>query len=69
MNNPEFFHQFSIVIATGLNEEVALSLSKILWDAHIHLILVDQVGFMGAFRIATPELTSWNTMFGANNSR
>jgi hypothetical protein len=57
VNNPEFFHQFSIVIATGLNEKVALSLAKILWEANIHFMLVDQVGFMGAFRIVTPELT------------
>jgi hypothetical protein len=59
VNNPEFFHQFSIVIATGLNEQVALSLSKILWEAGIHFILVDQVGFMSAFRIVTPEITSY----------
>ena len=55
--NPQFFNQFSIVIATGLNESTSLSLSKILWPLNIPLILVRSIGFIGSFRIIVPELT------------
>lgn len=55
--NPQFFKQFSIVIATGLSEYTSLSLSKILWTLNIPLILVRSIGFIGSFRIIVPELT------------
>ena len=55
--NPQFFNQFTIVIATGLNESTSLSLSKILWTLNIPLILVRSIGFIGSFRIIVPELT------------
>ena len=59
--NPQFFHQFSIVIATGLHESSSLILSKVLWKVNIPLILVRSIGFIGSFRITVPELTRLRT--------
>ena len=56
--NPEFFRQYSIVIATQLSEKAMLDLSKILWEHNIPLILVKSIGFIGSFRIVIPEITS-----------
>lgn len=52
------FEKFSIVIATDLDETTSLTLSKILWDLDVPLILVRSVGFIGSLRIIMPELTS-----------
>jgi amyloid beta precursor protein binding protein 1 len=56
--SPEFFRQYSIVIATQLSEKAMLGLSKILWEHNIPLILVKSIGFIGSFRIVIPEITS-----------
>ena len=56
-STPQFFTQFSIVVATGLNEHTSLQLAKICWEANIPLILVRSIGFIGSFRIIVPELT------------
>jgi len=55
--NPDFFQQFTMVIATGLSESSTLALSNALWQSNIPLILVRSVGFIGSFRIVTRELT------------
>lgn len=56
-NAPEFFKEFSVVIATGLDESTSLALSKLLWEDNIPLILVRSIGFISSFRIVMPELT------------
>ena len=55
--NPDFFQQFTLVIATGLSESSSLALSNALWQNDIPLILVRCVGFIGSFRIVVRELT------------
>jgi NEDD8-activating enzyme E1 regulatory subunit len=55
--NPEFFQQFTMVIATSLNTSSSQLLSKTLWQFNIPLILVRSVGFIGSFRIVMRELT------------
>jgi len=55
--NPDFFQQFTMVIATGLSESSSLALSNALWKNNIPLILVRSVGFIGSFRIVARELT------------
>ena len=57
-NNPQFFHQFNLVIATQLPESVVLPLAEICWEANIPLFVVRVNGFFGYFRIALPEHTS-----------
>jgi hypothetical protein len=54
----DFFTKFTIVIATELDEPTSLTLSKILHDLDIPLILVRSIGFVGSFRIIVPEHTS-----------
>ncbi|KAL1918633.1 uncharacterized protein VTP21DRAFT_2655 [Calcarisporiella thermophila] len=54
---PEFFRQFSLVIATALPESSVLRLAEICWSAAIPLIVAHVVGFVGYFRIAVPEHT------------
>lgn len=54
----DFFTEFTIVIATELDEPTSLTLSEILHDLDIPLILVRSIGFIGSFRIIVPEHTS-----------
>ncbi|KAJ3052499.1 NEDD8-activating enzyme E1 regulatory subunit [Rhizophlyctis rosea] len=56
-NNPEFFHQFNLVITTQLPESIVLPLAEICWNANIPLFVVRVNGFFGYFRIALPEHT------------
>ncbi|KAI6651617.1 NEDD8-activating enzyme E1 regulatory subunit isoform X1 [Oopsacas minuta] len=53
--NPEFFKQFSVVIATQVSEGISLPLSRLLWSQRVPLILVKSYGFIGSIRVATPE--------------
>ena len=52
---PEFFKQFSVVIATQLPEAVSLPLSRLLWSHRVPLVLVRSYGLIGSIRVATPE--------------
>eukprot|EP00800_Vazella_pourtalesii_P004964 TRINITY_DN1572_c0_g4_i2.p1 TRINITY_DN1572_c0_g4~~TRINITY_DN1572_c0_g4_i2.p1 ORF type:complete len:318 (+),score=83.18 TRINITY_DN1572_c0_g4_i2:43-996(+) len=52
---PEFFQQFSVVVATQVCEDTALSLSRLLWSQRVPLLLVKSYGFIGSIRVATPE--------------
>ena len=52
---PEFFQQFSVVIATQLPDAVSLPLSRLLWGYRVPLVLVRSYGFVGSIRVATPE--------------
>ena len=52
---PEFFKQFTVVIATQLPDSSTLPLSRILWSQKVPLILLRSYGFIGYIRVATPE--------------
>lgn len=54
-NNSEFFQNFSVVIACGLNEKSLVKLSNLLWDFNIPLIACRTVGFIGSARIQIKE--------------
>ncbi|KAI8801063.1 hypothetical protein BJ742DRAFT_839107 [Cladochytrium replicatum] len=52
---PDFFTQFSIVVACNLTETPLVELSEILWKAGIPLVVVRSYGFIGYLRICVPE--------------
>lgn len=54
-NNSEFFKNFSVVIACGLNEKSLIKLSNLLWDFNIPFIACRSVGFIGSARIQIKE--------------
>lgn len=54
-NNPEFFKNFSVVVACGLNEKSLMKLSNLLWDLGIPLMACKSVGFYGSARIQVKE--------------
>lgn len=55
-DNPSILTKFSIVIATGLNnEKTIIRLSKLLWDANIPLLLCKTLGFVGLIRLQVRE--------------
>ncbi|XP_045138460.1 NEDD8-activating enzyme E1 regulatory subunit-like [Portunus trituberculatus] len=56
-NQPEFFSPFTCVIATCLPESTLLTLSKVLWDAKIPLVVVRSYGMIGYIRIQIEEHT------------
>ena len=53
--SPDFFLQFSVVIATELPEDKQLWLSRELWKSSIPLVIVGVYGLMGYIRIAVQE--------------
>lgn len=55
--HPDFFHTFTVVIATAISEKTLIQLSQNLWDANIPLILCRSVGFLGSLRIQVKEHT------------
>ncbi|KAI9016001.1 hypothetical protein DFJ74DRAFT_679151 [Hyaloraphidium curvatum] len=52
---PDYFLQFTLVIATDLPQQPLLKLAATLWDAHIPLVVARSYGFVGYCRIAIPE--------------
>ena len=52
---PEFFSQFSVVVATELPEDELCKLSRILWKSNTPLLVACAYGLMGYIRIAVPE--------------
>ncbi|TPX31591.1 hypothetical protein SmJEL517_g05094 [Synchytrium microbalum] len=52
---PEYFNQFTMVIAVGLPEKSNLKLAETLWDANIPLVLVRTAGFLSYIRVAVKE--------------
>lgn len=52
-SNPDFFSQFTTVIATELPEVSLLKLAKVLWKASIPLLVSQTCGLLGYIRIAT----------------
>ena len=53
--NPDFFSQFSVVVATELAEEEQLQLSRELWKSSVPLLIVSVYGLIGYVRIAVQE--------------
>jgi amyloid beta precursor protein binding protein 1 len=56
--NPAFFDQFTMIIATSLHENYALKLASICQSRNTPLFLTKCVGFAGMFRIQAGEHTS-----------
>ncbi|ORX85288.1 NEDD8-activating enzyme E1 regulatory subunit-like protein [Basidiobolus meristosporus CBS 931.73] len=56
-HRPEFFKQFSVVIASDVPEKYLVKLSEYCWREDIALVVVRNFGYMGYFRIAVPEHT------------
>lgn len=54
---PEYFHSFSCVIATGLTLEQVAPIARICWDAGVPLVFARCNGLIAHLRIATPEHT------------
>jgi NEDD8-activating enzyme E1 regulatory subunit len=54
-NNPEFFQNFSVVVACALHEKSLMKLSNLLWDLNIPLISCNSVGFFGIARMQIKE--------------
>ncbi|KAK0094715.1 hypothetical protein PV326_010216 [Microctonus aethiopoides] len=56
-NSPEFFNNFSVVVATALTEKSLILLSRKLWPLNIPLIACQSIGFIGYMRIQIQEHT------------
>ncbi len=54
-NRPDFFKDFDLVIATEIGERAAMTLSSILWEANIPLILVKSYGLLSYARLQIRE--------------
>lgn len=52
---PDFFQQFTLVIATDLPQEPLLKLANLLWIAKIPLMVARSYGFIGSIRVVVPE--------------
>lgn len=52
---PDFFKDFSVVIAAQLTESTVLALAHVLWEANIPLIVVKAYGMLGYMRVAVRE--------------
>lgn len=51
----DFFRNFDVVVATGVNERTVARLSNLLWDQHIPLMVCRSVGFYGVARLQVKE--------------
>ncbi|CAB4008066.1 NEDD8-activating enzyme E1 regulatory subunit [Paramuricea clavata] len=56
-NNPDFFKEFSVVIATGLSQRTRVKVSCCLWEAGIPLLVCSAYGMIGMMRLALQEHT------------
>eukprot|EP01135_Chromosphaera_perkinsii_P011792 Nk52_evm38s2496 gene=Nk52_evmTU38s2496 len=54
-NGRDFFKDFSVVIATQLNEIQLLRLGQVLWDANVPMLVVRTYGFIGYMRLVVKE--------------
>ena len=52
---PDFFTQFTVVIATDLSDEQLLMLAQLLWKLAIPLLIARVYGLVGYLRIAVPH--------------
>lgn len=53
--NPEFFKNYDVVVATSLDERSIVTLSNLLWDLNIPLVICRSVGFLGSVRVQVKE--------------
>ncbi|CAG0884031.1 unnamed protein product [Cyprideis torosa] len=53
--NPDFFNNFSLVIATDLKEQSLKELSELLWEKKIPLLVACSYGFWGHLRLQISE--------------
>ena len=56
-NRPDFFTSFDLVIVTEIHEKTLATLSKLLWDANIPLMVVKTYGLLGYIRLQIHEHT------------
>ena len=57
-SNPNFFSNFSLIIATDINNERSLTkLSQVLWQTNVPLIVCKAIGFVGYIRLQIKEHT------------
>jgi len=50
-SNPGFFSEFTVVVATQLEEKSLLQLAAVLWEAKIPLLVARAYGFIGYIRV------------------
>lgn len=53
--NPDFFTQFSVVIAAGLPQATLSNIARVLWASSIPLVVSRAYGFLGFIRVALPD--------------
>eukprot|EP00727_Mastigamoeba_balamuthi_P009554 m51a1_g5220 putative amyloid beta precursor protein-binding protein 1 (816) ;mRNA; r:265935-269221 len=58
---PEFFKDFSVVVATQLEEASLVRLAEHLWGLGVPLVVARSYGFVGYLRIAAPDHTVFQT--------
>ena len=56
-NSPDFFNNFTVVVATSLAEKSLILLSQRLWELNIPLIVCRSIGFIAYMRIQVKEHT------------
>ncbi|CAK9828110.1 NEDD8-activating enzyme E1 regulatory subunit [Anthophora retusa] len=56
-NSPDFFNNFTVVIATSLAEKSLILLSQRLWELNIPLIVCRSIGFIAYMRVQVKEHT------------
>jgi len=54
---PDFFKQFTLIIANNIPEQPLLKLSEVCWGSHIPLLVARSWGLIGYLRVVTPEHT------------
>ena len=50
-NDPDFFNDFDLVIATEIGEKTLATLSKKLWNVNIPMMIVKSYGLLGYIRL------------------
>ncbi|XP_032690999.1 NEDD8-activating enzyme E1 regulatory subunit isoform X2 [Odontomachus brunneus] len=56
-NSPDFFNNFTVVVATSLSEKTLILLSRRLWELNIPLIVCRSIGFIAYMRVQVKEHT------------
>lgn len=56
-NDPEFYKQFTFVIASDVRESVLIKLSELLWRSNIPILVCCSRGYIGYIRLAVREHT------------
>lgn len=60
-NSPDFFNNFTVVVATSLTEKCLVLLSQKLWDLNIPLIVCRSIGLIAYMRVQVKEHTILET--------